>query len=364
MTRRLCLLLMIILLPAAALADYYAPGEHLCDAPDCFWELNMDISDTESIWAMLTAPMTVLEGDHRAQKYVYAEPDEDSERIGEVTCTTQGVHVLESYDDGWSLIETYSSSFFGSRVKAWNQLVTGYVKTELLKTVDVDQEWGLVVDKFTQRLYVFHEGEMIEELLVSTGYGTSSEPYNETRSGEYLLYSRSGEFPSGNLSCSYGIRYNDGDLIHEVPHKKHYDELGNLERVSYYHCEPYLGEKASHGCIRVQRLKTEKGVNMEWLWDNLYSHVGNIRMVIWEDWPGRLMEYPEDDLVLYYNPEGGSKYHAAEECEGVKRQYLPLSPFTYGQIEEEDFIDLVPCEYCVPVRRTEAIDDLNWNSLE
>ena len=194
MTRRICLLLILFLLPAAAMADYYAPGEHFCDAPDCFWELNMDVTDTESVWAMLTAPMTVLDGDHRAQKYVYAEPDEGSERIGEVTCTTQGVHVLESYDDGWSLIETYSSSFSSSRVKAWNQLVTGYVKTELLKTVDVDQEWGLVVDKFTQRLYVFHQGEMIEELLVSTGYGTSSEPYNETRSGEYLLYSATGGF--------------------------------------------------------------------------------------------------------------------------------------------------------------------------
>ena len=363
--RRFVLLLLLLCLPVSALAaGYFAPGEHTCDAPDCFWETNMDISDPETIWSMLTSPMTVLDGDPRAQKYVYAAPDDASERIGEVTCSTQGVHVLEHLDNGWSMIETYSSSFSGSRVKAWNKLVTGYVKTELLKEVQVDQKWGLVVDKLSQRLYIFRDGELYDTLAVSTGYGTASEPYHETRSGEYLLYSRTGEFPSGNLSCNYGIRYNDGDLIHEVPHKKYFDEFGELERIGYYHCEPYLGEKASHGCIRVQRLQTSKGTNMEWLWDNMYSRVGKIRMVIWEDWPGRTIDYPDPDLVLYYNPDGGSKYHAAETCYGVKTQFLPLTPFTYAEIEDEDFLDLLPCEYCVPARRPETIDEINWGNLD
>lgn len=72
---------------------------------------------------MLTQPMTVVQGDSRSQSPVYKEPDKNAEVIGEVTCETQGLHVIENLDNGWTKIECYSSSFKGSKVEAYLLLV-------------------------------------------------------------------------------------------------------------------------------------------------------------------------------------------------------------------------------------------------
>jgi len=187
----------------------------------------------------------------------------------------------------------------------------------------------------------------------TTGLGSEDAPWNETRSGEYILNSRSGKFNSENLICNYGIRYNDGDLLHEVPHV-----LTASGSKNYGYTEPKLGSRASHGCIRVQRKRTPSGINMSWLWNQLSDQMGT-RMVIWEDWAGRQMPIPEDTLTLYYNPKGGTSYHAAETCYGVKDQYLPLTAFTYGQLEEEPFDKLDMCIYCYPALRVEEIERIN-----
>lgn len=333
-------------------AEDYTPGKETCGHENCFWETPMDITDEERIWAMLTQPMTVVQGDSRSQSPVYKEPDKNAEVIGEVTCETQGVHVIETLDNGWTKVECYSSSFKGSKVEAYNELVTGYLPTSLLKERSVKTKYGLIVDKLTQRLYVFQEGQLLDVLAVSTGLNDDEHPWNETRSGEYVLNSRSGAFPSDNLVCNYGIRYNDGDLIHEVPHIK--TSSGN----NYKTTEPKLGSKASHGCIRVQRKRTPDGVNMKWLWNALKGQMGT-RLVIWEDWQGRQIPIPDADLPLYYNPKGGEYYHSAASCYGVKDEYLPLTAFTYGELDDEPFTQLNACQYCYPALRVEAIDAIN-----
>lgn len=168
--------------------------------------------------------------------------------------------MIETLDNGWSLIECYSSSFADNTVKAWNLLVQGYVETNTLTTVEWDSndKYGLVVDKLTQRLYIYEDGHLISTLLVSTGLANAKQPFNETRSGEYIIGSFTGEFTSGNLYCGMGLRYNDGDLLHEVPHTKRADGS-----KSYAYNEPKLGTRASHGCIRVQRLRNTEGLNHE-----------------------------------------------------------------------------------------------------
>ena len=328
------------------------PGRETCGKPNCYWETAMDFRNEEAMWAMLTAPMTVVDGNFRAQADIYQEPSEESKIIAEVTRTTQGVHVLETLDNGWSKIECYSSSFAGSKVKAWNALTTGYIQTEQLKEVEVRTEFGLIVDKLTQRLYVYQEGKLFDELIISTGLGTKKDPENETRSGEYLLFSPTGDFWSGDLLCKYGIRYNDGDLLHEVPHTP-------KESGPYYGSnETRLGQRASHGCIRVQRKRTENGVNMRWLWLNLRDKMST-RMIIWEDWQGRQISIPEADTPLYYNPKGGKNYHDSPTCYGVADRYEPMPAFTYGELEDEAYRKLKVCTYCNPPLRKAALEEKN-----
>ena len=318
-----------------------------------YWTVPMDIRDEEAVWKALTAPMTVIDNGktEKAQIVIRASPSQESEGVGSVTCQTQGVHVLERGEE-WSLIECYSSSFHNSPILNWNALVQGYVPTRYLTEVIPDQETGYVIDKLTQRMYIFREGHLFSTLLVSTGLSNKRQPYNETRSGEFLMTSKVGTFRSDNLSCGLAIRFNKGDLLHEVPYILQADGTTRNYRI----CEPKLGAKASHGCIRVQRKMTPEGVNMAWLWEN---HQKNIRLMIWEDWQGRQIPLPAEEQKVYYNPRGGSYYHSADHCASVDRADLVFEAFSYGDLDREPYAKLDRCEYCAPPLRKAEIEAIN-----
>ena len=63
----------------------------------------------------------------------------------------------------------------------------------------------------------------------------------------------------------------------------------------------------------------------------------------------------QPDVVLpdfvYYNPNGGRYYHAAEDCASVSPQYLPLTPISWEQLNEDEYRRLLPCTVCNPPDR-------------
>ncbi|MEA5016454.1 MAG: L,D-transpeptidase family protein [Candidatus Limiplasma sp.] len=319
----------------------------------CYWCTPMNLHDEAAIWAMLIAPITIVKGDNPdAQVILREEPSDDAKGVGVVTCLSQSVHVLETRDDGWSLVESYSSSFHDSKVKAWNLFVTGYIPSNKLAQKTPAQDYGLVVDKLTQELYLFKDGHLFSTLQVSTGLFNDKQPYNETRSGEFLTISRTGDIRSDNLIGSFALRFNSGDLLHEVPHVKNADGTKN-----FGYTEPKLGTRASHGCIRTQRLKNAEGVNMGWLWNNLSLYT---KIVIWEDYAGRLMESPDPSTPLYFNTDGGTSYHSTPNCNGVRNKYLPLTGvLAYGELEDAKYKDLKRCPSCNPPRRIAEIEEIN-----
>ena len=217
------------------------------------------------------------------------------------------------------------------------------------------QSLGIVVDKLTQRLYIFQEGKLLTSLLCSTGIamwnGSKYQPYNETRSGEFLLMSKVGTLISDRLYCDMAIRFNSGDMIHEVPHVKNADGTKNYSSTEFK-----LGTKCSHGCIRVQRNRTPEGINMAWLWGQLKSG-SKVKFVIWEDWQGRQIPIPAADTPLYYNPNKGQYYHRSSFCYMAKS--VTFQPFEYGQLEEEPFSGLKRCNYCAPPQRVAEIEEIN-----
>ena len=323
-----------------------------------YWTLPMDITDEEAVWKVLTAPITVVDnGKKNAEKtqvIVRSGPSEESDGIGMVTCISQGVHVLER-GEVWSLIECYSSSFHDSPILNWNTLVQGYVPTAYLKSVVPNQDLGLVVDKLTQRLYVFRDGKLFSTLLVSTGIANAKQPYNETRSGEFLLVSKVGEFSSDNLRCAMALRFNDGDLLHEVPYIA--SEDGRYRDYSIN--EPKLGTKASHGCIRVQRQASPEGVSQKWLWNNYKK---NTRILIWEDWQGRQVPVPAEDTVMYCLKKRTGYYHTSENCSAIRGK--KLETLRYGQLDEAEYQKLKPCLACAAPLRAHLIREFNLNYAE
>ena len=316
------------------------------------WTLPMDITDEEAVWQALTSPVTVLDNGksnaQRMQLTIRSAPSEDSSGVGVVTLTSQGVHVLERGEE-WSLIECFSASFHDSAVLNWNAPVRGYVPTKYLKEVVPNQQMGLVVDKLTQRLYIFMDGSLYTTLQVSTGLANERQPYNETRSGEYLLVSQVGGFYSDNMYCPLAIRFNDGDLLHEVPYVTYEGTLRD-----YSSTEPKLGSRASHGCIRVQRKKNPEGVNQQWIW-NHYS--ANTKILIWEDWQGRSIPVPDDDTVMYVNSRKNDYYHCSPRCEGLGTR-SPRS-VTYAELSGETYAKTRACPYCGPSPKKEKLMEIN-----
>jgi flagellar hook assembly protein FlgD len=325
-------------------------SNYTCSHESCFFTLPMGVMDEAAIWKAMMQPMTVVKGEQRQVVKVYAEANKDSKAVGEVTCDSQGLHVLETLDNGWTLVEAYSSSIHSSKIKNWAGFFSGYIETSKLETKQPNQKYGLLLDKLTQRMYVFQEGKIISELLISTGLVNSKQPYNETPAGEFMVVSRTGGFWSGNMWCDLALRVNGGILIHEVPCLRSEDDVrdyGPFERV--------LGQKASHGCIRVQMELSPEGLNMRWLWDNIKL---NTRVFIWDD-VGRNIPIPEGSLPLYYNPDGGQYYHSDQNCKSVKNKYLPLTGFTYGELENSPYDKLSPCSSCNPPKRKADIESLN-----
>ena len=365
MRRLICCLLLLLMLPAAALGESTAftpnsPSPYYGqDASLNYWTLPMDITDTEKVWQVLTAPITVVNDgkggvdQHKRQLTLYEEANTSSKKTGVVTNLTQGVHVLR-YGKEWSYVECYSSSFHNSRVKKWNALVQGYIQTKYLTQVMPDQHLGFVVDKLTQRLYVFMDGELYDTLLCSTGLVNSSQPYNETRSGEFLLQTPAvGPFPSGNLTCEYGIRFNGGDILHEIPHL-----TSSSGKFDYTSTERALGQRASHGCIRIQRRKTPKESNMKWIWDNRRDEM---KLLIWEDWQGRQIPYPDAGMTLYLDPDAKKSnrfYHTAAHC--FYNEKMTYSPVTYEELHTvEAYITYEKCTWCAAPWKRDEIDRIN-----
>ena len=351
-------LLLITEIPVIVLAEQttqqtlaLTPSQHITDGKG-YWQTPMDITNTAAVWDMLMSPITVVKGNQKSQQVLYSQPDSNSEPVGDVTRDSQGLHVLETRDDGWSLVETYSSSFHDSKIKAWNQLVQGYIRTDMLETITPTGKYALLIDKLDQRMYIFEDGNLYDVLVISTGLPNERQPYNETRSGEFLLVSPVGGFETEGLHAAMGLRFNWGDILHEVPHS-----LRNGTK-SYERYEAVLGERASHGCIRVQRKRTPKGTNMTWVWNTLKRRM-NTKLVIWEDLPGRQLPYVNQSTPIFYNEKGGQNYHSAAECYGVRERFLPLSQFTYGELENPPYDKLTACPYCVPPRRVKEIDAIN-----
>lgn len=358
---------------AAANAPIDAPAEESGARPvpqaTGFWDMDPDAYDLDdpahqqAIWDLMMQPITVFDVGQTEHVYPTNRPGikrtpYKENTAGELHGQSQGIHVLEedTDGDGYVLIEAYSNDGTKTDNAYMESLdakkIRGYVKKSLLMEKKPSRKYALLVDKLRQKMYVFEAGKIIGTMMVSTGLNNPKQPYNETPAGEYITVSWVGDFHAGsNTIGRYAIRINGGTLLHEVLHDKAAD--GKTRFYDKY--EPQLGQKASHGCIRIQRRENEQGQNMAWLWDNLEM---NTKVFIWDD-VGRKMyepELPDAALPLYRNPNGGSNYHLDANCPGVRKQYLPLTgDFTYGDLTQDAFGKLTPCGSCGAPQRPETL---------
>lgn len=221
----------------------------------------------EDIWQMMMEPSAVIGlSSATAHQKVYALPDKNSQVLGTLHGLSQAVQVVALGEDGWA------------RITAWNHEdgspVDGYVPAELLTMVEPNREYGLLLDKNTQTMAVFHQGKRLTTLDVSTGLMAKNKLFRETPAGVYLTLEHMTGFASESFHYEYPIRYDGGNLLHQLGMKKR----GGRKDFSLQ--APELGSKASHGCIRLPSRVNADGINAYWLWTHLPYHT---RLIILDD---------------------------------------------------------------------------------
>lgn len=249
--------------------------EKPADAPVTVTERFMPQSgdSDETIWEMMMQPSVVVDTKDVGHQKVYDRPDKSGEVLGEIHGQSQAVMVKELREDGWA------------RISAWNheggELVEGYVPANVLKTERPSQEYGLLLDKQAQELTVFYRGERLTTLPVSTGLMAPDKLLRETPAGMYLTLRHVDNFASDGYYYDYAIRYDGGNLLHQLGYKTRGGRKDFSAQVEQ------LGSKASHGCVRLPSAVDDQGVNAYWLWTHLPYHT---RVVILDDPEQRVMQ--------------------------------------------------------------------------
>lgn len=245
-------------LPELTVAADYLPQDGLTDA---------------ELWTWMQRPLTVVDLKSTSHQKLYAEPSTKSKSLGTVHGQSQGVQILQAPADGWVKVGAYNHED-GS----WTE---GYVQEDRLMTLPTDSDYGLLLDKRTQTLVVFHQGTRIGELKVSTGLVEKNKLYQETTAGAFFTLEHMSDFSLSGNNYDYVIRYDGGNLLHQCAYRmtKDWKDFSIQSAL--------LGTKASHGCVRIQNQPDENGLNAYWLWTHLPYHT---KVLILDDPDARTRE--------------------------------------------------------------------------
>ena len=226
----------------------------------------------EEIWEIMMKPSVVVNRTGSSLRFKVREaPTERSPAVGLICCATQGLEILET-ENGWARIRAGNYST--------GKYITGWYPLRDLTVAEPAPHYAVLVDKRTQTLTVWQDGHPMASVPVSTGLPTEKKPERETSPGAFLTdvhFSR--DFAQDGARYDYPLRYQGGNIIHStgyarIPHTAYSvkDYSKNL---------PLLGQKASHGCVRVSPFTSaDCPVNSYWLWTHLPYHT---RVIILDD---------------------------------------------------------------------------------
>lgn len=245
-------------LPELTVAADYLPQDGLTDA---------------ELWTWMQRPLTVVDLKSTSHQKLYAEPSTKSKSLARCMASLRECKFCRRpWTDGSRWAPTIHED--GS----WTE---GYVQEDRLMTLPTDSDYGLLLDKRTQTLVVFHQGTRIGELKVSTGLVEKNKLYQETTAGAFFTLEHMSDFSLSGNNYDYVIRYDGGNLLHQCAYRmtKDWKDFSIQSAL--------LGTKASHGCVRIQNQPDENGLNAYWLWTHLPYHT---KVLILDDPDARTRE--------------------------------------------------------------------------
>ncbi|MDD3109991.1 MAG: CapA family protein [Eubacteriales bacterium] len=222
--------------------------------------------DAPSVWKAITAPAVVVDIGEMDHQNIFAAPSAQSGILGFVHGQTAGLEVLETGVFGYARVR---AARHGD-----GEMVTGYVPERKLRTIMPDTRYGLLIDKASQTLRLYAGGEYIGMLAVSTGvYVPPGKNAFETLSGAFLTRDRIATFRQEGFQYDYAIRIDGGNLLHQIGYQVRDGRDFSQQQAS-------LGEKASHGCVRIDNRPNERMIDAWWLYANLPR---NTKVLVVED---------------------------------------------------------------------------------
>ena len=218
-----------------------------------------------AIWKKMREPGVVVDIPFTEHQKVYDHPDESSTVLGTLHGQTQTLSVFE-LRDGWA------------RIGAWNheeaEYTEGWVPTGNLTTVAPQGPYGLLLDKKSQTLKIYRDGEVIDTLMVSTGRMEKDELYQETAAGSFLTGFHRTDFSTNGQKYDFVIQYDGGNLLHQIPY------AWGSDKKDFTEGRALLGSKGSHACIRIQADPGANGLNAYWIWTHIPFRT---RLIILDD---------------------------------------------------------------------------------
>lgn len=233
-----------------------------------YWALTSDSSDAE-IWAAMIREMPRVNVGETESAYIYDSPEKGRKKLGTVSGTSQGLNVITDREDGWSLVEAYRNED--------GAFVRGYMSTKKITVASPNTDYGILIDKATQTLTVFKNGERIGSCDISTGLATAKQLHRETPAGEFICVTRRGSTEYyGKGYSKYTIRINGNYYLCEEPTtKKNGSEFTVLEGS--------IGEKCTRGSVVLPHAASaDGGINAEWIWD-MTDESKRVKVLILDD---------------------------------------------------------------------------------
>lgn len=213
------------------------------------WEM-----DDEAMWEMMMQPSVVVDVAAVSHQKVYDKPSTSGKTLGTLHGQSQGLEVIR-IDGKWAYIGAWQHESGG--------YIEGWVPLSRLKTVTPNSDYGIVVDKQTQQMKIFYRGECITTMRISTGLAGKDRLIRETAAGAFVTLEHMDDFEDSGYHYEYPIRYDGGNLIHQLGYK------AKRTKKDFSAQEPVLGQKGSHGCVRISRTVDASGVNAYFLWTHL-----------------------------------------------------------------------------------------------
>lgn len=233
------------------------------------------MTDAE-IWSLMTAPAVVANIKATSELKVLDAPSADGVPMGTIHGRSQTLEVIEIRQDGWTQVGAYHHD--------GGDYMVGFVPTSKLKVVLPNDRYGLLLDKRTQTLTVYEAGRPVGTLLVSTGKTFKKDVDRETAAGSFLCYEHMEDFSMNGKNYDYVIRFDGGNLLHQSGWSARKGKKDYSEHLST------LGQRASHGCVRIQPYPNEQGMNAYWI----FTHIpANTRLIIMDD--------PEERVISIAN---------------------------------------------------------------